>query len=62
MFGWLRSDPKKKLESQYSQKLEQARDVQRNGDIQRYATLMAEAETILQKIDQLSETVDHTSK
>lgn len=62
MFGWLRSNPKKKLESQYSQKLEQARDVQRNGDIQGYATLMAEAETILQKIDQLAESVDHTSK
>lgn len=62
MFGWLRSNPKKKLESQYSQKLEQARDVQRNGDIQGYATLMAEAETILQKIDQLAETVDNTSK
>ena len=58
MFGWLRGDPKTKLESQYTQKLEQARDAQRNGNIQGYASLMAEAETILQKIDRLTESVE----
>ncbi|WP_298861818.1 DUF6435 family protein [uncultured Gimesia sp.] len=58
MFGWLRGDPKKKLEARYAAKLEQARDAQRNGNIQGYATLMAEAETILQEIDRLAETVE----
>lgn len=55
MFGWLRSDPKKKLETQYARKLEEARDAQRNGNIQGFATLTAEAEQILQEIDRLSE-------
>lgn len=58
MFGWFRSDPKKKLEAQYAKKLEAARDAQRNGNIQGYASLMAEAETILQEIDSLTESVD----
>ncbi|QDT96412.1 DUF6435 family protein [Gimesia aquarii] len=61
MFGWFRGDPKKKLESQYAAKLEQARDAQRNGNIQGYASLMAEAETILQEIDRLAETVEKNS-
>tara|TARA_R110002095_G_scaffold115473_1_gene100728 strand:+ start:2538 stop:2729 length:192 start_codon:yes stop_codon:yes gene_type:complete len=58
MFGWLRRDPRKKLEDQYARMLVQARDAQRNGNIQGYADLMAEAETILLKIDACSETVD----
>ena len=58
MFGWFRSDPKKKLETQYAAKLEQARDAQRNGNIQGYANLMAEAETILLEIDSIAETVE----
>lgn len=62
MFGWFRSDPKKKLEAQYAAKLEQARDAQRNGNIQGYASLMAEAETILQEIDRLAETVEDASE
>lgn len=61
MFGWFRGDPKKKLEAQYATKLEQARDAQRNGNIQGYASLMAEAETILQEIDRLAETVEKNS-
>jgi len=58
MFGWLRRDPRKKLEAQYARKLVQARDAQRNGNIQGYAALMAEAETILQELDAFSETVE----
>ncbi|MFH1302230.1 MAG: DUF6435 family protein [Planctomycetota bacterium] len=58
MFGWLRRDPRKKLEAQYARKLVQARDAQRNGNIQGYAALMAEAETILQELDAFSKTVD----
>jgi len=60
MFGWFRGDPKKKLETQYAKKLEEARDAQRNGNIQGYAKLMAEAETILQEMDGLSEPVEDT--
>ena len=58
MFGWLRGDPKKKLEAQYAKKPEEARDAQRNGNIQGYASLMTEAETILLEIDRLAETVE----
>ncbi|QDV49460.1 DUF6435 family protein [Gimesia fumaroli] len=57
MFGWLRRDPKKKLELQYAQKLEAARDAQRNGDIQSFATLTSEAEEILKQIDRLAEAI-----
>lgn len=57
MFGWLRRDPKKKLELQYAQKLEAARDAQRNGDIQGFVTLTVEAEEILKEIDRLAEAV-----
>ncbi len=62
MFGWFRSDPKKKLEAQYAAKLEQARDAQRNGNIQGYAALMAEAEAILQEMDRLTEKAEDTSE
>ncbi|QDT41444.1 hypothetical protein Pan241w_15050 [Gimesia alba] len=55
MFGWLRRNPKKKLELQYAQKLEAARDAQRNGDIQSFATLTSEAEEILKELDRLAE-------
>ncbi|KAA0142881.1 MULTISPECIES: DUF6435 family protein [Gimesia] len=54
MFGWLRRDPRKKLEQAYAKKMEQARDAQRNGDIQGYASLVAESEEILQEIDRLT--------
>jgi predicted metal-dependent hydrolase len=60
MFGWFRRDPRKKLEAQYARKLVQARDAQRNGNIQGYAALMAEAETILQELDAFSETVEES--
>jgi len=62
MFGWLRRDPRKKLETRYANKLEQARDAQRNGNIQGYAQLMADAETILQEIDRLPDPTAETGK
>jgi len=62
MFGWLRRDPRKKLEAQYARKLEQARDAQRNGNIQGYAQLMAEAESLLQEIDSLPEPTADSGK
>ncbi|MEH8018185.1 DUF6435 family protein [Rheinheimera muenzenbergensis] len=53
MFGWLKSDPVKKLRKAYDQKLEQAMHAQRNGDMRLYADLTAESEEIWQTIQQL---------
>lgn len=51
MLGWLLGNRKKKLERAYAHKLEEARDVQRRGDIIRYSELMAEADELLRKIE-----------
>ena len=52
MFGRLfRRDPTRNLQKEYEQKLILARDIQRQGDIVRYSEIMAEADSILQKID-----------
>lgn len=53
MFGFFKKDPIKKLEKQYEQMMEQARDIQRKGDIKGYAQKMAEAEEIAKKIQSL---------
>jgi molybdenum-dependent DNA-binding transcriptional regulator ModE len=53
MFGWLKSDPIEKLDKQYQAKLKEAMETQRNGNIQRYAELTQEAESILESIDAL---------
>ena len=58
MFGWLKSDPVKKLRKASDQKLEQAMHAQRNGDMRLYADLTAESEDIWQKIQQLEKTVN----
>ena len=50
MFSLFKSDPLKKLNQQYSAKLEQAMLSQRNGDIRGYSELTYEAEQILDKI------------
>lgn len=53
MFGLFRSNPLKKLKSQYAQKLEEARDQQRKGDIKRFAEISSEADALLQQIESL---------
>lgn len=53
MFGFFRQDPLKKLEAQYARLLEQARDLQRQGDIQAFAQKSAEADAVLQEIQAL---------
>lgn len=60
MFGWLKSDPVKKLRKAYDQKLEQAMHAQRNGDIRLYADLTAESEEIWQQIEQLEKPAAHS--
>jgi hypothetical protein len=54
MFHWFKSDPLKKLRKQYDDKMLEARDLQRKGDIQAFAQKSAEAEAIMQEIERLS--------
>jgi hypothetical protein len=51
MFGWLKKDPKAKLQKAYEAKLTEAMNRQRNGDIRGYSALTAEAEAIKAQID-----------
>ena len=53
MFGWLKSDPIKKLDKQYQDKLKEAMETQRNGNIRRYAELTQEAESIRESMETL---------
>jgi hypothetical protein len=53
MLGWLKKDPIKQLEKQYAKKLEEARDLQRKGDIVAFSDATAESEAILKQIDAL---------
>jgi hypothetical protein len=53
MFGLFKSDPRKKLEKAYAEKLVEARDAQRSGDIKLYAKLTAESEEIVKQIEAL---------
>jgi len=53
MFGLFKSDPAKKLEKAYRQKLEEARDVQRQGDVLKAGQITAEAEEIYKEIEAL---------
>ncbi len=46
MFGFLRSDPQKKLRKAYEDKLTKALHAQRNGDLRSHGRLMEEAEKI----------------
>jgi hypothetical protein len=55
MFAWLRRRRSQqlynRLERQYLQLLEQARDLQRNGDIQGFAAKTAEAAEVERQLD-----------
>lgn len=51
MFSFFKKDPLKALNKQYLQKLEEAMQAQRNGDIRSYSMLTSEAEDILKKIE-----------
>lgn len=53
MFSFFKPDPLKKLNKDYSIKLEEAMHAQRNGDIRRYAELTHQAEKILEQIQAL---------
>jgi len=53
MFSLFKSDSLKKLRKSYSAKLEEALQLQRNGDIRGYSRLTVEAEAIKAEIDTL---------
>ncbi len=51
MFGWLRSDPRKKLQKRYEAKLREARDAEKFGDRALQASLYAEAQALLDELE-----------
>jgi len=53
MFGFLKSNPLKKMEKEYDTLLEQAMQFQRNGDMKSYAFKTEAAESLREKIDEL---------
>ena len=53
MFGFLRPDPKKRLQKRYMQLMEEARDLQRRGDMPAFAEKSAEAEAVGRELDAL---------
>lgn len=50
MLGFLKGDPRKKLQKAYEDKLEKALHAQRNGDLRSHGTLIEEAEEIYAEI------------
>ncbi len=55
MLGFLKGNPKKKLQKAYEEKLAKALHAQRNGDLRSHGTLMEEAEKIYAEIKTLDE-------
>ena len=53
MFSLFKKDPIKKLKKSYEQKLEQAMNAQRNGDIKAYSYITSEADIIYKQIQKL---------
>ena len=51
MFGIFKKDPIKKLQKQYHDKLGEAMQAQRNGDIEAYGMLSVEADSLLKSIE-----------
>lgn len=53
MFGFFKQDPRKKLQKQYEQLLEQSVHAQRNGKIELYGQLYEQASKINEQIEEL---------
>lgn len=51
MFNFRKKDQAKELQKVINRKLEQARDVQRSGDIKAYALLMGEIDELQKKLE-----------
>lgn len=52
--GWFTTDPKKKARRAYEAKMKEAMEAQRAGDIQRYAALNEEAQSLLAELQRLA--------
>ena len=50
MLGFLKGDPKKKLQKEYEAKLQKALHAQRNGDIRSYSMLSEEADRLYRQL------------
>lgn len=55
MFGIFKKDPLQVLNQEYARLTEQARDLQRNGDIKGFAAMTAKADEVFQQIASLKE-------
>lgn len=55
MFNLFRKAPLQRLNKDYARCLEQARDLQRKGDIKGFAAKSAEAEELLKRIDEIEQ-------
>jgi Family of unknown function (DUF6435) len=53
MFGFLKSDPRKKLEEKLKKLLEEAMHVQRSGDLKLYAVKMESINKLEKELDAL---------
>lgn len=53
MFGLFKKDKIKQLEKTYERKLEEARDIQRSGDLKAYARALEETEALWAEIEAL---------
>ena len=51
MFGLFKKNPTKRLEQEYRIMMEEARDIQRSGDLRAYAAKLQEAEEVMKKIE-----------
>ena len=51
MFGIFKTDPAKKLRARYDKKVTEAMNAQRGGNIDRFASLTAEAEAIARELE-----------
>ena len=54
MFGWFKKKTEKeRLQEKYANMMEEARDLQRGGDIPAFAKKTAEAEELLKQIEEI---------
>lgn len=56
MLGFLKGNPKKKLQKAYEDKLAKALHAQRNGDLRSHGTLMEEAEALYAELQAMEKT------
>ena len=55
MLQFFKKDPLTRLNKQYKRLMEEARDIQRSGDLKLYATKISEAENVAKQIDAIKQ-------